>query len=96
MFATLVMGFRPTLRSLLTAMAVTAAYALLIYPVNLLLGSNYLFLLAKPAQPSPLDWFGPWPWYLPGLVGMVAGSLVMLYLPFAVIDMLRARTRHRV
>ena len=96
MFATLVMGFRPRLRSLLTAMAVTAAYALLIYPVNLLLGSNYLFLLAKPAQPSPLDWFGPWPWYLPGLVGMVAGALVMLYLPFAVIDMFRARTRHPV
>ena len=93
MFATLVMGFRPRPRSLLIVMPITAAYALLMYPVNLLLGSNYLFLLAKPAQPSPLDWFGPWPSYLPGLVGMAAVALVLLYVPFAVIDLLRRKAR---
>lgn len=95
MFATLVMGFRPRPRSLLIVMPVTAAYALLMYPVNLLLGSNYLFLLAKPAQPSPLDWFGPWPSYLPGLVGMVACALLILYVPFAVIDLVSARKSGR-
>ena len=93
MFATLVMGFRPRPRSLLIVMPITAAYALLMYPVNLLLGSNYLFLLAKPAQPSPLDWFGPWPSYLPGLVGMAAVALVLLYVPFAVIDLFRGKAR---
>ena len=93
MFATLVMGFRPRPRSLLIVMPITAAYALLMYPVNLLLGSNYLFLLAKPAQPSPLDWFGPWPSYLPGLVGMAAVALALLYVPFAVIDLLRSEAR---
>lgn len=96
MFATLVMGFRPRPRSLLIVMPITAAYALLMYPVNLLLGSNYLFLLAKPAQPSPLDWFGPWPSYLPGLVGMAAVALVLLYIPFAVIDLLRSKAEPRV
>ncbi len=95
MFATVVMGFRPRPRSLLIVMPVTAAYALLMYPVNLLLGSNYLFLLAKPAQPSPLDWFGPWPSYLPGLVGMVACALFLLYAPFAVIDLVSARKSGR-
>ena len=95
MFATLVMGFRPRPSSLLIVMPVTAAYALVMYPVNLLLGSNYLFLLAKPAQPSPLDWFGPWPWYLPGLVGMAAVTLVLLYVPFAVIDWARSRAKSR-
>lgn len=94
MFATLVMGFRPRARSLLVVMPATAAYALLIYPVNLLLGSNYLFLLAKPAQPSPLDLFGPWPWYIPGFVVMVAVALLLLYAPFAVYDMFRARVGH--
>ena len=48
MFATLVMGFRPRAASFLIVMPVTAACALLMYPVNLMLGSNYLFLLAKP------------------------------------------------
>lgn len=95
MFATLVMGFRPRPRSLLIVMAVTAAYALLMVPVNLLLGSNYLFLLAKPAQPSPLDWFGPWPSYVPGLVGMVACALFLLYVPFAVIDIVSSRKSGR-
>ena len=95
MFATLVMGFRPRPRSLLIVMPVTAAYALLMVPVNILLGSNYLFLLAKPAQPSPLDWFGPWPSYLPGLVGMVACALLLLYVPFAVVDLARSRKLHR-
>ena len=95
MFATLVMGFRPRPRSLLVVMPVTAAYALLMYPVNLLLGSNYLFLLAKPAQPSPLDWFGPWPSYLPGLVGMAACALLLLYIPFAVIDIVNSRKSGR-
>ena len=95
MFASLVMGFRPRPRSLLIVMPVTAAYALLMYPVNLLLGSNYLFLLAKPAQPSPLDWFGPWPSYLPGLIGMVACALLLLYAPFAVIDSVRSRKIRR-
>ena len=93
MFATLVMGFRPRAKSLLVVMPVTAAYALLMYPVNLLLGSNYLFLLAKPAQPSPLDWFGPWPSYLPALVAMAAVALVLLYVPFAVIDLLGRQAR---
>lgn len=95
MFATLVMGFRPRPRSLLIVMPVTAAYALLMYPVNLLLGSNYLFLLAKPAQPSPLDWFGPWPSYLPGLVGMVACALFLLYVPFSIIDLVSTRKSGR-
>ena len=95
MFATLVMDFRPRAQSLLVVMPVTAAYALLMYPVNLMLGSNYLFLLAKPAQPSPLDFFGPWPLYLPGLVGMVAVALVLLYMPWAVYDMGKSRSRRR-
>lgn len=93
MFATVVMGFRPRARSLLIVMPVTAAYALFMYPVNLVLGSNYLFLLAKPAQPSPLDFFGPWPWYLPGLVVMVAAALLLLYAPYAVFDMVRSRKK---
>ena len=96
MFATLVMGFRPRAASLLIVMPVTAACALLMYPVNLMLGSNYLFLLAKPAQPSPLDLFGPWPWYLPGLVGLTAGAIVFLYVPFAIFDLVRSRAQRQV
>ncbi len=40
------------------------AYACLIALVNAMLDTNFLYLRQKPAQPSPLDWMGPWPWYL--------------------------------
>ena len=93
MFATVVMGFRPRAASLAIVLATTAAYALLVYPVNLLLGSNYLFLVQKPAQPSPLDFFGPWPWYLAGLVALAVGVCVALYLPFGIYDFARRKAK---
>ena len=92
-FATVVMGFRPRAASLAIVLATTAAYALLIYPVNLLLGSNYLFLVQKPAQPSLLDFFGPWPWYLAGLVALAVGVCVALYLPFGIYDFARCKAK---
>ena len=55
MFATLVWGFRPRAVSILIALAATAAYSLLIFPVNLLLGSNYLYLMRKP-RTDPRHW----------------------------------------
>ena len=92
-FATVVLGFRPRAASLAIVLATTAAYALLIYPLNLLLGSNYLFLVQKPAQPSPLDFFGPWPWYLAGLVALAVVVCTALYLPFGIYDFARSKAR---
>jgi hypothetical integral membrane protein (TIGR02206 family) len=42
----------------------TLAYAALVGCVNLLFDTNFLFLCGKPAQPTLLDWLGPWPLYL--------------------------------
>lgn len=89
MYATLVLRFRPTFRSVVIAMGATALYALLIFPVNLLLGSNYLYLMRKPFQASPLDYMGPWPWYILGLAAVVVIVCLMCYLPFALQDRLR-------
>ena len=95
MFATIVWGFRPKWTSLAVALAATALYALLIYPVNLVLGSNYLFLMRKPDQPTLLDSFGPWPWYILALGASTVLICVLCYLPFAVIDWRRpARNMH--
>lgn len=84
LFATIVVGFQPRASSVPIALVATALYALMIYPVNLILGSNYLYLLHKPKQPSPLDYLGPWPWYILGLAAITIGACLLCYLPFAV------------
>ena len=89
MYATLVFGFRPRPRSVGIAVGATAAYALAMLPVNLLLGSNYLYLVRKPFRPSPLDYMGPWPWYILGLAVLVIVTCLLCYLPFPVPDRLR-------
>lgn len=76
-------GFRPTRRSLGRALIVTAVYAVLIGLLNLALDTNYLFLRRKPEAASVLDLFGPWPWYVAGLLVVAALACVVVWLPFA-------------
>jgi hypothetical integral membrane protein (TIGR02206 family) len=62
--------------ALLNALAAVAGVA------NTALGTNFLFLAAKPPSPSPFDWFGPWPWYILTLEAVTLGAFLLLDLPF--------------
>ena len=62
---------------------VTNAYAALAGLINWAAGTNYGFLAHKPAQPSLLDWLGPWPVYLVGLDAAALASFWICYAPFA-------------
>jgi hypothetical integral membrane protein (TIGR02206 family) len=63
-------------------LAVTASWAALASVVNLLLGTNFMYLRHKPTVATPLDWMGPWPIYI-GVCGVVALVLFhLLALPF--------------
>jgi hypothetical integral membrane protein (TIGR02206 family) len=64
------------------AFGILVVYAVIIGAFDAIFGANYLYLCRRPANPSLLDWFGPWPWYLGG--GAVAGLLLFwaLWLPF--------------
>jgi len=94
-FGALVCDFRPRPASVAMALGVTGIYAALIFAVNLLLGSNYLYLMHKPAQPSIVDFLGPWPWYIIGLAAVTVVVCLLCYLPYAVRDWLMDIRRRR-
>ncbi|MFP4056621.1 MAG: TIGR02206 family membrane protein [Candidatus Brocadiia bacterium] len=92
LYATVAMRLRPVPRSILRAWLLTNVYGLLILPLNVALGTNYLFLMHKPQQPSLLDVMGPWPWYLVVLDVVALGVIAACYLPFLVADRVAARS----
>lgn len=85
-YMTAIEDYRPTWRSLWRVMAYINIYALVVFGINFLLGSNYLYVMHKPPTASLLDVMGPWPWYLLALEGMALVIFVLLYLPFAIHD----------
>lgn len=87
-FGTLVCGFRPRPASVAVALIATALYALVLFPLNFLLGSNYLYLMHKPTQPSIIDYFGSWPWYIIGMAVVAIAACLLCYLPYAIRDRL--------
>ncbi len=90
-----VFGYRfwPRLRSVGMTLAVTAVYALIVAGLNRLLGTNYLFLRAKPETASLLDYLGPWPVYLFGLAGVTVLVCFLCYAPFALARRMRVSTK---
>jgi hypothetical integral membrane protein (TIGR02206 family) len=86
-YMTTVEGFRPTWGSYFRAVVGTNLYMAVLFPLNLLLGSNYMFLAYKPDEfASLLDILPAWPYYIIHME--ILGILIwlMLYLPFAIKD----------
>ncbi len=90
---TVVEGYRPVLPSLLRVAVAIHLYMPPVFGLNLLLGSNYLFINRKPAEPTLLDYLGPWPWYILGMEAVGLLTCLILYLPFAFADRKEARRR---
>jgi hypothetical integral membrane protein (TIGR02206 family) len=60
----------------------TAVYAVVVAVVDLATNANFLWLRAKPAQPTLLDWLGPWPVYLMAAGAIGLAGFHLLALPF--------------
>ena len=82
-YLTTVEGLRPTSGSVLRVAIWINLYMALVYPVNLLLGSNYLLINEKPPTASILDLLPPWPVYILYMEAIGLLSAVLLMLPFA-------------
>ena len=82
LFATWGLGMRPTDKSVLRVFVLLNVLAVVLTGVNLMLGSNYMFLCQPPATKS-LFFFFPWPWYLLFLDGMALVLFYVLFIPFS-------------
>lgn len=85
-FLTLKEGFRPTWKSFLRVVVGVNIYMVIVYFINLALGSNYLFIMHKPPSASLLDVLGPWPWYNLTTEGIGLVIFFLLYLPWIIKD----------
>lgn len=71
-------GLVPSRGAPLRVFAITCGFAVVGAIVNAAFGTNYMYLARKPANPTLLDHFGPWPLYI--LVGAALGLALFLLL----------------
>ena len=81
-FMAVVIGYRPTWRSLGRVLIGTNLYMLFVGGVNWLLGSNYMFIARKPDTASLMDVLGPWPLYLISLEAIGLAMCLILFVPY--------------
>jgi hypothetical integral membrane protein (TIGR02206 family) len=86
-YMTAVEGFRPTWGSFFRVVAGTNLYMAVLFPLNFIIGSNYMFLACKPQEfASLLDVLPPWPYYIITMEILGILTFLLLYLPFAIKD----------
>ena len=90
-YMTAVEGFRPTWQSLKRVLIGGNIYMAVIFVLNLIIGSNYLFIAHKPATASVIDLLPPWPYYIIFIELMGVVMSLILYLPFLIGDWARRK-----
>jgi len=85
-YMTTVEGFRPTWKSFWRVVIGLNIYAAAIFPINMLLGTDFLYINSKPTTASLLDALPRWPYYLIYMELIGLAIFLLLYLPFIIRD----------
>ncbi|MCC6726661.1 MAG: TIGR02206 family membrane protein [Saprospiraceae bacterium] len=81
-YVTVVFGLRPSWKSLWRSFLLLQLYVVALFCINLLLGSNYAYLMRKPPTASAFDYLGDYPWYLLASEGVAIVFFILALLPF--------------
>jgi len=76
------LGLRPRPGAPWRVFGITAGWAAFVGLVDLVLGTNFMYLRHKPTVGTPLDWMGPWPVYIGVSAGVALVLFHLLALPF--------------
>jgi hypothetical integral membrane protein (TIGR02206 family) len=77
------LGYRPTWPLYRLTCLALLVWAVVVFPLNGILDTNYGYLNRKPSSASLLDLLGPWPWYLvAGAAIILVGWALVLTLPW--------------
>jgi hypothetical integral membrane protein (TIGR02206 family) len=76
-------------KSVVRVFCITNIYGLFVLVFNWIFGTNYMYLLRKPSQPSILDYAGSGPYYYIGLEVALVISLMIYYLPYFLVSVKR-------
>ncbi len=74
---------RPRPGSIWRAMLGLNVFAALVGAFDYLFRTNYMYLRAKPPNPSLLNYLGSWPWYLVNSELIALVLFTLMYLPFS-------------
>ncbi len=85
-YMTTVEGFRPTWKSIGRVFVGMNLYLVVVFFINQVIGSNYMFVAHKPETASLLDALPAWPWYILYMEAIGLVTCLLLYLPFIVKD----------
>ena len=85
-YATVVYGMRPQIRSIKKAFVGLNLFLLASVIVNLILDANYFWISGKPPMSSLLDYLGPWPWYILAAELVALVHFAVAYTPFYILD----------
>jgi hypothetical integral membrane protein (TIGR02206 family) len=90
-YMTIVEKYRPYFKSIFRVILITIAALITVSFINILTNGNYMFICRKPQTASLLDFFGPWPYYLIGIIISGIVTYFIVYLPFLFIDLYKNR-----
>lgn len=74
--------FKPNLKGLFNTFIALNILAVVAYIFNNHFGTNYMFVNHKPVSASPIDYFGPWPFYILVVEFIFIGLGFICYLIF--------------